>query len=214
VAHSSWGSGWPSCQSDKAVPLAVRLNSGGTVDFPGGVRREALELFSLLLGEADRRGYKLVDGWCWGGACRPIKTPSGVLGTTPSNHSWFLAIDVNAPENAFGGSTHTIPDWMVELFRQYGFGWGGDWSGTKDWMHFEYLGSMADCERDTARARFDLGGDEMAFEEYARGFDAYREKFKEKNEDPGPPPDGKPADFKKGWQHARFAATNPRPLPV
>jgi hypothetical protein len=168
------------------------------------------ELFSLILAECVERGFRFHDGWCWGAACRPIKTSSGTLTQTPSNHSWGLAIDINAPENCFGCSTHTIPAWMVELFTRYGFRWGGDYSGTKDWMHLEYLGSMTDAAKDTDRARFDFGGDELSFAEYADGYDAYRAKYREKNEDPGAPPDQKPADFKKGWSHARFAATNPK----
>jgi hypothetical protein len=211
MADSSWGSGWPNCQSGKIVALVVRTADGGTVDFPGGCRSELQELLGLLLAESIRRGYRLKDGWCWGYACRPIKTSSGDLTQTPSNHSWGLAIDVNAPANPFGGTSHDIPRWMADLFIEYGFGWGGDYSGTKDWMHFEFLGSRADAERQTQRARANLGGDDVSFAEYNDGEKAYREKFKEKNGDPGPPNEQKPRDFKDGWNAMRFAASNPRP---
>jgi hypothetical protein len=147
-----WGKGWPNCQISKIVPLKV----GGT-PFPGGVRREIHNLLELLLTETEKRGYKLHDPGCWGFACRAIKNPDGSLTNTPSNHSWGLAIDVNAPTNVFGGSTHTIPGWMPDLFNRYGFRWGGDYSGTKDWMHFEFMGTREDAQVLDAKAEKELG---------------------------------------------------------
>jgi hypothetical protein len=136
------------------------------VDAPGGVRREIHDLVLILLHESERRGYiNLHDGWCWGGACRPIKTSSGTLTQTPSNHSWGLALDLNAPENVFGGSTHKIPTAMARLWNEYGFRWGGDYSGTKDWMHFEFMGTPDDARAMTEKAKRELGGDELTNEE-------------------------------------------------
>ena len=88
-----------------------------------------------LLTESISRNYvRPVDGWCWGYARRPIKNPDGSLSNTPSNHSWGLAIDINAPVNCFA-VLHTIPATMGALWTSYGFRWGGDYSTTKDWMH-------------------------------------------------------------------------------
>ncbi len=125
---------------------------GGT-GFPGGIRKEMHDLLFILLTEVIDKGYELHKGWCWGFGCRPIKNPDGSLTDVPSNHSWGLAIDVNAPENAFGGSSHTIPASMVRLFKRYGFRWGGEYLGTKDWMHFEFMGSRRAAARLTRRAR-------------------------------------------------------------
>jgi hypothetical protein len=173
-----WGPGWPNCQTSKWVPLEVLSLSGGTVrfpnhevvdgryveriDLPGGVRPEIHDLVVILLRESERRGWiNLHDGWCWGGACRPTKTSSGALTKIPSNHSWALAFDLNAPENSFGGSSHTIQAPMARLWNQYGFRWGGDYSGTKDWMHFEFMGTPQDAREMTAKARRELGGDDL-----------------------------------------------------
>jgi hypothetical protein len=130
------------------------------VAFPGSVRTEIRELASLLLQVSERRGYiNLQPGWCWGGACRPIKRSDGTLTTTPSNHSWGLALDVNAPDNPFGGTSHTIDRPMADLWNAYGFRWGGDYSTTKDWMHFEFMGTPADAGELTEKARAELAGE-------------------------------------------------------
>jgi hypothetical protein len=183
-------------------------------DFPGGVHRDIRDLFAILLEESVDRGYeRLHDGWCWGYAGRYIKNPPSrqppLYTTTPSNHSWGLAGDVNAPTNGFGAATHTIPEAMGDLFERYGFRWGGNYSGVKDWMHFEYMGTRDQAKIHTAKAREDLMQDER-LDQYVNGEDAYRDRYRDKGgEDPGPPPDDKPAWWKRGWSSARFAASNP-----
>ncbi|MBU0994986.1 MAG: M15 family metallopeptidase [Proteobacteria bacterium] len=53
-----------------------------------------------------------------------------------SNHSFGSAIDINPAENGIGAKTWDIPPKIVEIFRKYGFYWGGFY---KDPMHFEYF---------------------------------------------------------------------------
>ncbi len=78
-----------------------------------------------------------------------------------SRHSYGLAIDLNpfynpyidsksvvrpsnAEKYAFGRDTAEIPykidrnDLAYKLFRAEGFGWGGAWSRSKDYQHFEW----------------------------------------------------------------------------
>jgi D-alanyl-D-alanine carboxypeptidase len=143
-----WGQGWPHCQTDKIVPLTVKRCS-----FPAGVRREIKELATILLEETERRGYHLHPGWCWGFSCRPITGTT----TVPSNHSWGLALDINAPSNPYGPVLHTdMPSWMPRLWARYGFRWGGTYSGNKDAMHFEYVKSRSSVARYTRKARREL----------------------------------------------------------
>jgi D-alanyl-D-alanine carboxypeptidase len=172
-----WGSGWPNCNRANWIPLSVlsvegrlvrlpshrvRSEAGSVafeeeVEFPGSVREEIHELVSLLLQVSERRGFiNLQPGWCWGGGCRAIKRSDGTLTDTPSNHSWGLALDINAPENVFGGATHTIPSAMGRLWNTYGFRWGGNYPDTKDWMHFEFMGTPADARAMTEKAREEL----------------------------------------------------------
>lgn len=60
-----------------------------------------------------------------------------------SNHSWGLAIDVNATTNPMQSKLKTdLPvAWVRENVTRYGLGWGGDYVGRKDPMHFEFLGT-------------------------------------------------------------------------
>ena len=62
------------------------------------------------------------------------KRTSGKLST----HCWGIAIDLNPETNAQGSSGEMHPG-VVAVFRQFGFKWGGDWSGrSKDPMHFQF----------------------------------------------------------------------------
>lgn len=156
MAHSSWGSGYPNCD-------AGAIDSGFSVDgitFPGGVRGELCELVGMLVRECRNRGYQFGTDddpsyGCWGYSCRAISGSN-----TPSNHSWGLAVDINAPWNPYTSPLVTdMPEWMPDLWNAYGFRWGGDYSGDMDAMHYEYMGSVSDAANDTARAAADgVGG--------------------------------------------------------
>ncbi len=62
------------------------------------------------------------------------KRTSGKLST----HSWGIAIDMNPDSNPLGSSGDMNPA-VVEVFREFGFKWGGDWTGKgKDPMHFQF----------------------------------------------------------------------------
>lgn len=121
------------------------------VSTPGGVRlrvhRQIAPLVQYLLEETERRGYRLRVGQCWGYANRPIKGS-----TVPSNHSWGLAVDLNAPTNPMGEDLVTdMPPWMPALWRAWGFTWGGSYRGRKDPMHYEWLGTHADTNKMLAK---------------------------------------------------------------
>ena len=121
MRQSAGGDGWPAIRSDEMVDLVV-----GGISFPGGVHRDVAGLMEALLAASIDQGWlTLKDGWCWGYANRPIKTPTGGFTDTASNHSWGLAIDINAPENPFGGVSHAIPEEMGSFWESWGFRWAG-----------------------------------------------------------------------------------------
>lgn len=68
----------------------------------------------------------------WDG-CFNIRAKRG--GTSPSLHSWGLAIDINASWNRMGQPSTQDPR-LVACFKEAGFDWGGDWKRL-DSMHFE-----------------------------------------------------------------------------
>ena len=160
MAHSSWGSGYPNCQGSK-------INSSFSVSgtrFPGGIRHELVDLVTMLVQETKNRGYRFGTAsdpsyGCWGYSCRAITGSS-----TPSNHSWGLAVDINAPSNPYTSPLITdMPAWMPDLWNEYGFRWGGDYSGSQDAMHYEFMGSVQDAANETAKARMDgIGGGSAA----------------------------------------------------
>ncbi len=52
-----------------------------------------------------------------------------------SLHSWGIAVDLNVPGNQ-RGTVGEMDRQVVEIFKRWGFAWGGDWNYT-DPMHFE-----------------------------------------------------------------------------
>lgn len=58
--------------------------------------------------------------------------------TKLSTHSWGIAVDLNPATNGMGRAGDMDPR-VVEIFREHGFKWGGDWPGRgKDPMHFQF----------------------------------------------------------------------------
>lgn len=92
--------------------------------------------------------------------CRPVVTALGPGGSF-SQHAYGLAIDLNPVQNPYvtaGGFVRNRAaepyldrgrrlqgmihdgDVVVRYFAAIGWGWGGNWSGDKDYMHFSLLG--------------------------------------------------------------------------
>ena len=136
-----WGPGWPTNRFADQKPLRW---------ITGRVHKDIHELMDLLCAETERRGYSIRRDWSWGYANRPIGNSR-----TPSNHSWGLAIDINAPTNPQRRPLTTdMPSWMPRLWKSYGFRWGGDYQNSApDAMHYEFMGTPTDARVQTERAR-------------------------------------------------------------
>lgn len=136
-----WGKGWPQCHAGNKI-VTVVLSTGARMP----VHRDIAELVGWLGEQTIRRGYRIRREDTWGYACRAI---SGTR--TPSNHSWGLAVDINAQTNPYASRLVTdMPSWMVEFWESHGFRWGGRYSRSKDAMHYEFMGTPTDAARITA----------------------------------------------------------------
>jgi len=70
------------------------------------------------------------------GGCYNFRTKRS--GGKLSTHCWGIAIDLNPETNRMGSLGDMHPD-VIEVFREHGFKWGGDWPGrSKDPMHFQF----------------------------------------------------------------------------
>lgn len=131
-----WGPGWPNADTSRVVVAVCGANG---IRVP--VRREIAVLIQRLVADLERRHGPFHTGQCWGFANRAIR------GTrVPSNHSWGLAIDLDAPSNPMTTdprAAHTIGSYASGIAAGYGFRWGGDYVSRKDYMHFEFMGTPA-----------------------------------------------------------------------
>ncbi len=72
-----------------------------------------------------------------GGCYNPRRIRGGDKGGSMSRHAWGAAIDFNTHRNPYGGPANMDPQ-IVEIFRRWGFAWGGGWIFT-DGGHFEWI---------------------------------------------------------------------------
>lgn len=213
MADSSWGPGWPNCQEEKWVYVTPKLTQTSF----GRVRQELRELCERLIDECVIRGYTFRDGQCWGAVCREIR---GSNPPVPSNHSWGLALDFNSIINWLGREDGgDIPKWMVELWSVYGFRWGGNYTGRKDPMHFEFLGSVDAAKNLTERARAQGLGEDRMTDQERQAFERLKEDVQElraintgmekRLRDEPEPKD--PGPQRAGWRRADRFLEEPKP---
>lgn len=114
---------------------------------PGGVK----VIFDYLCRRFDAEVEKINPAHSWGWNFRAIRGASRL-----SNHASGTAIDLNAPKHPLG-AVNTFTKEQVKAIRSILAAldgvvrWGGDYSGRKDEMHFEIVGSPAQVDRVAAR---------------------------------------------------------------
>lgn len=136
ASNRGWGPGWP---VDRRKDMA-RVTMG---DVSVWVHHLIAPIVAHLMAECEDKGYQLRTGECWGYCNRAISGTSKA-----SNHSWGLAVDLNAPANPMGSNLVTdMPEWMPPLWEAKSFRWGGSYTQKKDAMHYEFMESPAVAAR-------------------------------------------------------------------
>lgn len=134
LSSSSLRNYWsPRCRGPWAK---MTLHGGGQIQ----VRSSAIEAAKALNSVLVRNNYRTYYNHTGAYNCRMSKGASGGW----SLHAYGIAVDLNWLWNPFGGSRHHIPTHVARAItnirtkngRQV-WTWGGDWSGTRDWMHFQ-----------------------------------------------------------------------------
>ena len=114
-------------------PLALSWDKSRTVS-EMTCHKLIASIFTDVLGRLQSAGLqeKITSfGGCF--SFRPQRT-----GTKLSAHSWGIAIDLN-PETNAQGTAGNMDSGVIEIFRDAGFEWGGDWQGrVRDPMHFQF----------------------------------------------------------------------------
>ena len=134
-----WGRGWPQNNSSKMVTIRAK-KSGVTL----AVHKAVAPILQFCIDTVEERGYLFDYGPKdvnddWGYANRPIGNTS-----IPSNHSWGLAVDLDAQQYPQGQRKRRPPQWVDDVFAKYRFDNGAPWSNP-DPMHYEFNGTPADA---------------------------------------------------------------------
>lgn len=130
------------------------------------IHKDVAPIFEHFLGrlvtENDYSLDEVYDDWSY--ILRPIRGYEDEYERTGdmrylSNHSWGLAIDVNATKNPMSRKLITdLPvGWVKDNIGRYKLAWGGSYIGRKDPMHFEFIGTPKDARAiiDSLNARED-----------------------------------------------------------
>jgi hypothetical protein len=140
-AHTAGNRGWGTDERHR-VPEPVDADLSG---IRTAVRAALATLICTLIDWTEREdggNYLLKSGEC--GACdrHPI-----AVSDTAFNHSWAVDVDISTRDNPFTmGNRHGLPTHVARVWNRYGFAWGADYQGpTRDWMHFEFMGTSSDA---------------------------------------------------------------------
>ncbi len=107
----------------------------------------AVDLIGALsqVRDAGLAGFINVGDTRAAGGCyypREIRAAGSTTGGALSRHTWGMALDMNPSTNAMGDFTPAMDERIVDIFRHWGFAWGGGFT-IPDGMHFEWVGGAS-----------------------------------------------------------------------
>lgn len=138
-----WGDPKSSTYRKKIVPIFV---DGAKFNVHKDVASIFHHFLTRLVQENNYSLDEVYDDWSF--IVRPVRGYEDEYERTGdmrylSNHSWGLAVDVNATKNPMHSRLKTdLPvGWVKDNIGRYGLAWGGNYGGRKDPMHFEFMGT-------------------------------------------------------------------------
>lgn len=132
-----------------SIQIPVNNKNGKAVTQSITVHKKVADDVKQIFKEIQASGFKVysVGGYAWRGAA---------ASSSRSHHSYGVAIDINPNENYMikNGSIISGSFWrpgsneysitpggpVVKAFAKKGWTWGGNWSSSKDYMHFSLTG--------------------------------------------------------------------------
>jgi hypothetical protein len=147
--------GWPAGTPEQIGGLDNSYVPGTNVKVaPGVLKGDVAYVLFYFAEQFNKRVEKLKPGWCWGYNYRQVRGST----TDLSNHSAGCAIDLNAPAHPLGAvgtfSASQVATIKAILAECGGvLRWGGSYSGRKDEMHVEVIGSKAQVSAATSAIR-------------------------------------------------------------
>lgn len=144
--------GWTASKDRKAIGVVPFTVNG--IEFPAGVKGGDVHfLLSYVAAQFFKRVEKPINPGCWGFNYRQNRNSNNL-----SCHASGTAIDLNAPKHP-NGKSGTFTARQVTEIREilaecsHAIRWGGDFSGTKDEMHFEVKVNAAAVKQAVAKIK-------------------------------------------------------------
>lgn len=150
------GNGLPTSKAEndkylETFPVEYLDRSGSRQTMNVTMHRKLKTEIQAIFKEMADAGFKVIGGdisyRAWG-------SDAGFKGRFPqSAHTYGHAFDVNPNENyciyangtvvgshySPGSDPYSVTEPIINIWKQHGFYWGGDWTSLKDYMHFSYF---------------------------------------------------------------------------
>ena len=129
VKDRPWNSG---------IPLEnLKTKSGGNYK----VAKSLAPKFKGFVGDLEATGYKIksIGGWREAGSGGGSGPPDPDYDKGRYHHPYGASIDINPNQNPYRPDGKLITDFpsnINTIAKKWGLGWGGNWSSSKDTMHF------------------------------------------------------------------------------
>ena len=128
------------------ISVPIKTPGGGKAYKRLEVHKKLAKEITAIFEEMYKAGFPIksgdTDSYDW----RRMRTANLI-----SHHSYGCVVDINWDDNPMasfyeighcayrpGSNRYSIPKKVVEIWKNHGFYWGGDWTEKKDYMHMTY----------------------------------------------------------------------------